>query len=1071
MTSKILKNALEHRLEEFVLGDRDIVVLKGIPLSLLVDNLQPINLEDICKDKISYLFTKIYNKRQFLCYEEFLILSNFIIQQYENVYILNNNLYINQYPLDCIFSDSVKSGLINHFIDSEIDDDSDIGDIDEILRIYSTVNEYNNFLIGAYCEGPEINDTKVTVVNLFTESEYIVPSVEVNLVEYFIELKNEFDYIKLIERIMSKPENVFIRVSNYEGDIEQLKDHIRILSENWKDYAELSYVHVFEKGTAFEHREEYTDILKKHWGYEQFRNFSIYDLTKLEEGIKEVFKVSQEQIISDLVSQVESSMDPEKEFRDVFVTAPTGAGKSAIFQIPAIYLAEKYNLLTIVISPLIGLMNDQVKNLEVKNYAAAKTINSDISPILKEDIVNKVSNDEYHILYISPETLLSRSEVEQLIGKRTIGMIIIDEAHIVTTWGKQFRPDYWYLGDHIKKLRANQQKTKGQSFVIGTFTATAIYKGIEDMYEETRNSLHMIDPITYLGYVRRNDINIRIEQKKKIKGERNEYEMGKYDEIIELIKRVKITGKKTLIYFPTVQLIKSCMEYLYNNHVAELVTMYYGPLPKDEKLEAYETFMSGQKKVMLATKAFGMGIDIDDIEIVVHFAPTGNVCDYVQEIGRAAREKTLEGEAYYSYNTRDFKHINRLHGLSTIKKYQIIEVVKKINELYELHLKNTPVYTKKRNAMLVDAENFSYIFNSPLGNENNNINKVKTALLIIQKDYENRFSFSPIAVKPIPLFAWGFFVIEPSTQKLINRKYDNPVEEIDSEKHVCRVKLDKIWNNEFRDFSFPQFKYLIYTHDVKIMNRFPYTLTPSLSIHINFNNNYKYIYKKTVDCLRKIAYDSELKSRYIGFDEMVSTLVNKTGISKYKSQAICEVFLASIDSYRKNFSRTQASLISVKNLKNGLSKYMFNSAMNTYFGWLERGFKFITTETKNGQLYIVNSVSKETKQFSVILGILEAIDVLSFEMIGGANSQLYIYVNQIRHLKNIVNNPGGYKNRLLDMVDERHLISAKMLTYIYEGGFSSEEIWDIIEDYFLGKIPHKVKIECKKEKPNIVFPD
>ena len=456
MTSKILKNALEHRLEEFVLGDRDIVVLKGIPLSLLVDNLQPINLEDICKDKISYLFTNIYNKRQFLCYEEFLILSNFIIQQYKNVYVLNNNLYINQYPLDCIFSDSVKSGLINHFIDSEIDDDSDIGDIDEILRIYSTVNEYNNFLIGAYCEGPEINDTKVTVVNLFTESEYIVPSVEVNLVEHFIELKNEFDYIKLIERIMSKPENVFIRVSNYEGDIEQLKDHIRILSENWKDYAELSYVHVFEKGTAFEHREEYTDILKRHWGYEQFRNFSIYDLTKLEEGIKEVFKVSQEQIISDLVRQVESSMDSEKEFRDVFVTAPTGAGKSAVFQIPAIYLAEKYNLLTIVISPLIGLMNDQVKNLEVKNYAAAKTINSDISPILKEDIINKVSNDEYHILYISPETLLSRSEVEQLIGKRTIGMIIIDEAHIVTTWGKQFRPDYWYLGDHIKKLRANQ---------------------------------------------------------------------------------------------------------------------------------------------------------------------------------------------------------------------------------------------------------------------------------------------------------------------------------------------------------------------------------------------------------------------------------------------------------------------------------------------------------------------------------------------------------------------------------------------------------------------------------------
>ena len=1072
MASNIIKNAIDKKLAELNLGEKDIIVLKGIPLSLFVDTIQPIKLEDICEDKMSYMFMNIYNKRQYLCYEEFLLLSNFIIQQYKNVYILNNNLYINQYPLDCMFSDSIRDGLLTHFTESEIDDDeSEIGDIDEILRIYSTVSEYNTFLIGAYCEGPELNDTKVSVVNIFDESDYVLPSVEVDAVNSFVEIEKESDYIQFIKSVFEGPDDVYVRVSNYEGDIEQVKNHIRILAENWADYTDVSFVQVFEKATDFEHRDEYTDILKRHWGHDQFRDFSVYDLAKLEQGTKEVFKVSQEQIISDLVHQVENCMDPEKEFRDVFVTAPTGAGKSAIFQIPAIYLAEKYNLLTIVISPLIGLMNDQVKNLEVKNYTAAKTINSDISPIIKEEIISKVANNEYHILYISPETLLSRSDVEQLIGDRTIGMIIIDEAHIVTTWGKQFRPDYWYLGDHIKKLRAKQQKTKGQAFVIGTFTATAIYKGIEDMYEETRNSLHMIDPITYLGYVRRNDIDIRIEQSKKVKGERNEYEIGKYDEIIDLIKRVKITGKKTLIYFPTVQLIERCMGYLYSNHVADIVTMYYGPLPKDKKLEAYESFMSGEKKVMLATKAFGMGIDIDDIEIVAHFAPTGNVCDYVQEIGRAARDENLQGEAYYSYNARDFKYINRLHGLSTIKKYQIIEVVKKIDELYQLHLKNTSGFTKKRNAMLVDAENFTYIFNSPIGDDDNNINMVKTALLIIQKDYENRFSFSPIAVRQIPLFAWGFFAMEPSTQKSINKKYGDSVEEIDIVKHICRVKLDKIWNKEFRDFSFPQFKYLLYTHDAELMSRFSYTLTPALTVSINFANDYKSLYRKTIDCLRKIAHDSELQSKYIGFDEMVVSLVEKTGVTKYKAQAICEVYLASIDSYRKNFSTTQTSLIAVKNLKNGLSKYQFNSAMNTYFGWLERGFEFINAETKDGQLYIVNTAAKETKQFGVILGILEAIDVLSFEMIGGANSQLYIYVNQIRHLKNIVNNPGRYKNRLLDLVGERHLISVKMLTYIFEGGFSSDEVWNIIEDYFLGKIPEKVKIECRKENPNIVFPE
>lgn len=120
-------------------------------------------------------------------------------------------------------------------------------------------------------------------------------------------------------------------------------------------------------------------------------------------------------------------------------------------------------------------------------------------------------------------------------------------------------------------------------------------------------------------------------------------------------------------------------------------------------------------------------------------APTGNVCDYVQEIGRAARRPDLEGEAYYHYNSRDFKFINQLHGLSTIKKYQLIEVVKKIDELYQMNLtKNVSKrHTKKRNAMLIDAENFTYIFDNPVSDVDDSVNKVKTALL----QDGNRFLF------------------------------------------------------------------------------------------------------------------------------------------------------------------------------------------------------------------------------------------------------------------------------------------------------------------------------------------
>ena len=118
---------------------------------------------------------------------------------------------------------------------------------------------------------------------------------------------------------------------------------------------------------------------------------------------------------------------------------------------------------------------------------------------------------------------------------------------------------------------------------------------------------------------------------------------------------------------------------------------------------------------------------------------------------------------------------------------------------------------------------------------------------------------------------------------------------------------------------------------------------------------------------------------------------------------------------------------------------------------------------------MINDGRNSTKERGVVLGILEALDVLSFKMIGGANSQLYIYINQIQTLKNIINAPHSYENRLLQSVSERHLISVKMLSYLYENCFSSSEMWDILESYFLGKIPGPVQHECLRVNPDMVF--
>lgn len=1071
MAYKVIAERLAERLAGLHIDGSSIIVLKGIPLSAVDVSAEAINLSDVVANKLGW-FMSILRKRKFLSYEEFLLLSDFVVSQYKEVIILNNNIYIEQYPIPEYFSETIRSGLLNHYMESEDEetDGSYIGDIDEYISMFQGLKEYNGCLVGVYCPVSALQNPKVITINLFdNEKKELICSEEQT--SSFVELIEESDYVDLIRQLFTEPAKIYVRISNYIGDVNKLRDHLMAAAYYWKGCTDILLLQTPEFEDAYQHRESYGNILKKYWGYPSFRSLDVYDMNALDRGEKNVKQVSQERIIANIVEEVEHCGDG-KAFRDVFVTAPTGAGKSVMFQVPAIYLAEKYGLLTIVISPLIGLMNDQVKNLELKNYSFAKTINSDISPVIKQDIIGKVSDGQYHILYLSPETLLSRSDVEQLIGNRTIGMIVVDEAHIVTTWGKQFRPDYWYLGDHIRKLRKRQLDNKGRSFVIATFTATAIYHGIEDMYTETVNSLHMLSPITYLGYVKRKDIDIDIRHPQKPKGVRTEYELDKFVQIEEILRRAIITNKKTLIYFPTVALINRCYEYLRNKHEVEHVAIYYGSLSKDAKQENYERFLAKEKLVMLATKAFGMGIDINDIELVAHFAPTGNVCDYVQEIGRAARREDLRGEALYYYNPRDFKHINRLHGLSMIKEYQLIRVIEKIDELYQRSMQTgkRKDLTKRRNTMLLDAENFSYIFNSPVGDEDDSINKVKTALLLIQKDFEAKLGFSPIAVRPIPMFSIGFFEIAPKIQEKLLKRYPDTVEEISHDKHICRVRLSGIWSKDYRNQSFPQFKFMLYEKDAESLDFVTkYPMNPALCVTVVFSDDYSSLFQNTWTALRGFIGEKVISSEHTAVAEMAEALTASCQINKYKAQTICEVVLASMDSYRKNFARTTSPIVLEKATTSGITKYQFNVAVNSYFRWIESGFKKIEAETQNNQLYLINDSGKRTKEYSIILGVLEAMSVLSFEMVGGANSQLYIYINQIRSLRNIINAPYWYNNRLLEAVAERHLISVKMLTYLYEGDFSNEDRWNLIEDYFLGVIPEEVKNGCKQEKPDITF--
>ena len=167
--------------------------------------------------------------------------------------------------------------------------------------------------------------------------------------------------------------------------------------------------------------------------------------------------------------------------------------------------------------------------------------------------------------------------------------------------------------------------------------------------------------------------------------------------------------------------------------------------------------------------------------------------------------------------------------------------------------------------------------------------------------------------------------------------------------------------------------------------------------------------------------------------------------------------MASLTVY-ENLKRTIVAAPRPKS--SGSIQYQFKVGSKKYFDWIERRFTDLLNKLDfGGELYIVNNSGNDIREYSTVLGVLESLGVLTFKMLGGAGSQLHIYINQARHLKEVVDNPSGYKNRLMEAIAERHVLNVKMLRHIYENDFGSDEIWGILEDYFLGIIPNEIRRE------------
>ena len=539
-------------------------------------------------------------------------------------------------------------------------------------------------------------------------------------------------------------------------------------------------------------RQGVTELLKDTYGYDHFRNLEIYaDLFRS----RETLCISQGQLIENVIREAEKAQKREAEPENILLTAPTGSGKSLLFQLPAIYLGKEYNLLTIVVSPLKALIVDQVEGLQDLGYQRVAYASSDLSPEQKMEVYRAVREGEVDLFYLSPELLLSY-DIKHFVGNRRIGMVVIDEAHTVTTWGKEFRVDYWFLGRYLSALKQNL----GYTFPLFALTATAVWnpKGGNDMVFETIRSLQMEPCVLYVGTVKRKNIGFDIRQLTLEEGET--YDKGKQRVISERVENF-LDGHKTLLYYPFAGGIDMRIKTWVRSADWRLVASYYGKKDKEQKAAIVQEFKEGMKRMIVATKAFGMGVDISDIDRVYHVAPSSTFVDYIQEIGRAARDADVQGVAATDYHERDFYYMKRLHQTGNIAQDQLALILKKLMEVYRMK--------GEKEEILVSLSDFEFVVKLPrtknkLEYESELGQLIKTALLWLEDDLSQRYGRRLLEVSPQNLLTEGY--IQDKTGDTFVREFQAYLTKVEDEEGVYRARLDSLWEERFPELGYREFK-------------------------------------------------------------------------------------------------------------------------------------------------------------------------------------------------------------------------------------------------------------------------
>ena len=507
------------------------------------------------------------------------------------------------------------------------------------LKDAEITKELLNKIINRFLQLPQILQTLYfSLLSLTIQFkpffELISPSPPI--IKNTIELKDAI-YLELQNTIQS-PENLPFLISNHPVELAYMISVLHgeineIRSLPPKLYFDYPDIQAQLNSITFNQQYEITNLEKsasKYFGFDSFRSFPKFksetDLFAAAENI------SQRAII-------QASLERD----DILTVLPTGGGKTFTFWLPAIIKAKRTRALTVVISPLQALMKDHIYNFNksLDGLASAEALSGYLTMPERRTIIRRVINGSVDILYLAPESLRSKN-IEKLLAYRYIERIVIDEAHCLSTWGNDFRHDYFYIAEFICKIQ--DKKYNQKKIPISCFTATANQKTITEIENYFSDKLN-INFKHYIASPKRTNLI---------------YSSTQYDDKKEktkqLIVQVRNIHEPCLIYNPSSR--KQC-EVLAEQLSSDLGRPFYSfhaGIKSLDKGNILRDFIDNKADGIVATTAFGMGIDKPDIRHVIHYEVSSNLEDYMQESGRAGRDGKVS-HCHILFNDDDFDKI------------------------------------------------------------------------------------------------------------------------------------------------------------------------------------------------------------------------------------------------------------------------------------------------------------------------------------------------------------------------------------------------------------------------------